>query len=137
MGSSNSFDSLTLVVPVVALYALPTKELMTKRVIRLLAFAGMALYGCHASNQIVGDHPGTMATSPEPSLITETTWEVLTKRAPDTLIARDGSSCRDVLWKSTYVYAGTGPSLDPASLAGVAALGAGMGFDIYQVGEEP
>lgn len=47
-----------------------------------------------------------------------------------------GESYFDVLWKSTYLYAGSGPLLDADSLAGVAALGAGMGFDIYQVDEE-
>lgn len=52
-------------------------------------------------------------------------------------LADGGETFFDVVWKSTYLYAGTGPLLDPASLAGVAALGAGMGFDIYQVDEEP
>ena len=51
--------------------------------------------------------------------------------------AHGGETFFDVVWKSTYLHAGTGPLLDPASLAGVAALGAGMGFDIYQVDEEP
>lgn len=41
-----------------------------------------------------------------------------------------------VFWQSTYLYAGTGPLLDAADLAGVAALGAGMGFDIYQLDED-
>jgi hypothetical protein len=58
-----------------------------------VAIAATAAAGCRV-NGPVGDHPGTMATSPEPALATETTREVLTKRAPDTLIARDGSSCR-------------------------------------------
>ena len=49
---------------------------------------------------------------------------------------RGGETFFDVLWQSTYLYAGTGPLLDAASIAGVTALGAGMGFDIYQVHEE-
>jgi hypothetical protein len=49
--------------------------------------------------------------------------------------ARGGESLFDVLWKSTYLYAGTGPLIDAECLAGVAALGGGMGFDIYQVDE--
>lgn len=47
-----------------------------------------------------------------------------------------GETFFDVFWQSTYLYAGTGPLLDPASLTGIAALGAGMGFDIYQVDED-
>lgn len=50
--------------------------------------------------------------------------------------AEGGDAFFDVLWKSTYLYAGTGPLFDAASMAGVAALGAGLGFDIYQVDEE-
>jgi len=40
------------------------------------------------------------------------------------------------LWKSTCLYAGTEPLLNADSIAGVAALGAGIGFVIYQVNEE-
>ena len=50
--------------------------------------------------------------------------------------AESGETFFDVFWQSTYLYAGTGPLLDAVSLAGVASLGAGMGFDIYQVDEE-
>jgi hypothetical protein len=46
-----------------------------------------------------------------------------------------GETFFDVLWKSTYLYAGTGPLLDAASIGGIAELGAGLGFDIYQVDE--
>ena len=49
--------------------------------------------------------------------------------------ARGGETFFGVVWKSTYLYAGTGPLLDADSIAGIAALGAGMGFDIYQVDE--
>ncbi|QDU23969.1 DUF4279 domain-containing protein [Urbifossiella limnaea] len=50
-------------------------------------------------------------------------------------LARGGEVFFNVLWKSTYLYAGTGPLIDAECLAGVAALGGGMGFDIYQVDE--
>jgi hypothetical protein len=52
-------------------------------------------------------------------------------------LAVGGETYFDVLWESTYLYAGTGPLLDAVCLAGVAALNAGMGFDIYQVDEKP
>jgi hypothetical protein len=56
--------------------------------------------------------------------------------ARDTFVqAPGGETYFDVLWKSTYLYAGTGPLIDSASIAGIAALGAGVGFDIYQVDE--
>ena len=50
--------------------------------------------------------------------------------------AARGESYFDVLWESTYLYAGTGPLIDAEYLRGVADLGAGMGFDIYQINEE-
>jgi hypothetical protein len=50
--------------------------------------------------------------------------------------AEGGETWFDVVWMSTYLYAGTGPIFDAESIAGVAELGAGMGFDIYQVNEE-
>ena len=75
---------------------------MTMRAMLLFVLAGTAAAGCRV-NGPVGDHPGTLATSPEPALVSETTREVLTKRAPDTLIARDGSSCR----VEAKVYAAT------------------------------
>jgi len=56
--------------------------------------------------------------------------------ARDTFVqASGGETYFDVLWKSTYLYAGTGPLIDAASIAGIAALEAGVGFDIYQVDE--
>jgi len=72
------------------------------RPVLFVAIAATAVAGCRL-NGPVGDHPGRIATSPEPALVTETTREVLTKRAPDTLIARDGSSCR----VAATVYAAT------------------------------
>lgn len=77
-------------------------ELMSRRTILTFVLAGIAAAGCHV-NGPVGDHPGAMATSPEPALASETTREVLSKRAPDTLVARDGSSCR----VEAKVYAAT------------------------------
>jgi hypothetical protein len=50
-------------------------------------------------------------------------------------IAPDARTYFDVVWKSTSLYSGTGPLMDADSIAGVAALGAGIGFDIYQVDE--
>jgi len=44
-----------------------------------------------------------------------------------------GETFFGILWCSTYLYAGTGPLIDASSLKGVAALGAGMGFDIDAV----
>jgi hypothetical protein len=41
-----------------------------------------------------------------------------------------------VVWTSCYLYAGTGPLIESKHLKGIAALGAGMGFDIYQVDEK-
>ena len=41
----------------------------------------------------------------------------------------------DVPWESSYLHAGTGPLIDAENLRGVAALKAGMGFDIYQISE--
>ena len=51
--------------------------------------------------------------------------------------AQGGETYFDVVWKSTYLYAGTGPIFDAESLRGIAELGASMGFDIYQIDEEP
>ena len=38
-----------------------------------------------------------------------------------------------VLWESSYLYAGTGPILEEASISGIARLKASIGFDIYQI----
>jgi hypothetical protein len=50
-------------------------------------------------------------------------------------LARSGESFFNVRWESTHLYAGSGPLIDAECLNGVVALGAGMGFDIYQVDE--
>lgn len=52
-------------------------------------------------------------------------------------LAKNGETHFDVIWKSTYLYAGTGPLIDKECLSGIGQLNAGMGFDIYQVEDEP
>lgn len=52
-------------------------------------------------------------------------------------LASSGEAFFDVLWESTCLYAGTGPVLDADVVDGMAALGAGIGFDIYQIDEDP
>ena len=78
------------------------EEIVRLPTTQLLALTAIVIAGCRL-NGPVGDHPGTMAPSREPALISATTREVLTKRPPDTLIARDGSSCR----VAANVYAAT------------------------------
>ena len=50
--------------------------------------------------------------------------------------AKSGETYFDILWQSTYLYAGTGPVIERDCLQGAAQLGAGMGFDIYQIDEQ-
>jgi hypothetical protein len=47
--------------------------------------------------------------------------------------ARNGETYFDVLWESSYLYAGTGPELDRDCITGISQLGAGLGFDIYEI----
>ncbi len=49
--------------------------------------------------------------------------------------AKNGKTHFDVLWESTYLYAGTGPIINSEHIAGIASLQADIGFDIYQVDE--
>lgn len=86
-----------------------------------LALAASALPGCRISGP-VGDHPGTMAGSREPALISATTREVLTKRAPDTLVAKDGSSCR--VGPDVYAATAAGTQFRCPWVPGTAAPGA-------------
>ena len=44
----------------------------------------------------------------------------------------NGETYFDVLWTSSYLYAGTGPLISRQALRGISELGASMGFDIYQ-----
>ncbi len=47
--------------------------------------------------------------------------------------AEGGETSFGVLWESNYLYAGTGPVISRECIAGVAQLGADIGFDIYQI----
>jgi hypothetical protein len=51
-------------------------------------------------------------------------------------LSEGGETFFDVVWKSSYLYAGTGPLIEARYLEGVADLKAGIGFDIYQVDED-
>ena len=46
-----------------------------------------------------------------------------------------GQSYFDVLWESSYLYAGTGPVLSAEIVRGMSLLRAAIGFDIYQIDE--
>jgi len=48
----------------------------------------------------------------------------------------NGETYFNVVWKSTYLYAGTGPIIERECINGIAALNAEIGFDIYQVNEK-
>jgi len=50
--------------------------------------------------------------------------------------AEGGETYFDVLWESSYLYAGTGPVLASDCIAGICELKAGLGFDIYQIESE-
>jgi hypothetical protein len=58
--------------------------------------------GCRLNGPAIGQ-TGEIRPTREPVLAAEVTLEVVTKRAPDALIARDGSNCRI----SPDVYANT------------------------------
>jgi hypothetical protein len=47
--------------------------------------------------------------------------------------AKAGETFFDVLWESSYLYAGTGPVISRECIEGIAQLSAGIGFDIYQI----
>jgi len=66
---------------------------MLSRALLGLAVATSLSAACRAHGPI-GDHPGDANTAPQPALVTPTTRVVMAKRAPDRLIARDGSQCR-------------------------------------------
>jgi len=51
-------------------------------------------------------------------------------------LSQEGDIYFDILWQSTYLYAGTGPIIDRDCLQGVSQLQASMGFDIYQIDDE-
>jgi hypothetical protein len=58
---------------------------------------------------------------------------LLPKRSDIIAFAQGGEAYFGVVWKSSYLYAGTGPLIEAQHLRGIADLKAGMGFDIYQV----
>jgi hypothetical protein len=47
--------------------------------------------------------------------------------------AQGGETYFDVLWESSYLYAGTGPVIAEDCIAGICQLNAGLGLDIYQI----
>ena len=47
--------------------------------------------------------------------------------------ANGGETYFDLLWESSYLYAGTGPVVASDCIAGICHLNAGLGFDIYQI----
>lgn len=47
--------------------------------------------------------------------------------------AEGGETSFGVLWESSYLYAGTGPIISRECIAGIAQLGADIGFDIYEL----
>lgn len=55
---------------------------------------------------------------------------------PHAAALEEHESFFDVLWESTYLYAGTGPVLSARACSGIGRLGAGLGFDIYQLDED-
>jgi len=61
--------------------------------------------------------------------------QLLPHRASILDFAARNESYVDVVWKSTYLYAGTGPLIESQYLKGITDLGAGIGFDIYQIDE--
>ena len=60
---------------------------------RLLVVALVLTIGCRVNGPVIGQTAGNRPTR-EPVLASEVTLEVISKRAPDALIAPDGSSCR-------------------------------------------
>ncbi len=50
-------------------------------------------------------------------------------------MSKNGERFFDVLWESTYLYAGTGLLVNAEHLQGIAKLKTGMGFDINQIDE--
>ena len=48
--------------------------------------------GCRLNGPVIGQTADVRPTK-EPALASEVTLEIMTKRAPDTFISRDGSNC--------------------------------------------
>ena len=62
--------------------------------IHLLLFALALGTGCRVNGPVIGQTADSRWPTREPVLADEVTLEVITKRAPDALIAPDGSTCR-------------------------------------------
>jgi hypothetical protein len=59
----------------------------------VLALTSSLLLGCRLSGPLTGQTGGVVRPTREPALAAEVTLEVVAKRDPDTLVARDGTSC--------------------------------------------
>jgi hypothetical protein len=68
-----------------------------------LVFALVLATGCRVNGPVIGQTADSRQPTRDPVLASEVTLEVITKRAPDALIAPDGSACR----VSPDVYAST------------------------------
>ena len=69
-----------------------------------LVVLGLVLgMGCRFNGPVIGQTADSRRPTREPVLASEVTLEVITKRAPDALIAPDGSTCS----ASPDVYANT------------------------------
>jgi len=64
---------------------------MLYRALLLLSLLVLGV-GCRLNGPVIGQTAEVRPTS-EPALASEVTLEVMTKRSPDTFIARDGSNC--------------------------------------------
>jgi hypothetical protein len=62
--------------------------------IHLLVVAIALGTGCRVNGPVIGQTADSRRPTREPVLAGEVTLEVITKRAPDALIAPDGSTCR-------------------------------------------
>jgi len=61
---------------------------------RAFLFVGLAAaISCRLNGPVIGQTSDIRPTR-DPALASEVTLEVMTKQAPDALIARDGSTCR-------------------------------------------
>jgi hypothetical protein len=69
----------------------------------LLLLALVLVISCRINGPAIGQTGDSRRPTREPVLASEVTLEVITKRAPDALIAPDGSTCR----VSPDVYANT------------------------------
>lgn len=59
------------------------------------------------------------------------------KRLSQLMDQLNAESYFDVLWTSSYLYAGTGPIISQKALRGMSDLRASIGFDIYEDEVDP